>query len=69
MMERLMHATNIVGSQAGSHRFDALALSGQQQSLAVVLQGSVPVSVPRGVSQALDICREAPLLGAWRREA
>jgi hypothetical protein len=29
MMERLMHATNIVGSQAGSHRFDTLALSGQ----------------------------------------
>jgi hypothetical protein len=29
----------------------------------------VPVGVPRGVGQALDICREAPLLWAWRREA
>jgi hypothetical protein len=28
-MEGLMHATNIVGSQAGSHRFDTLAISGQ----------------------------------------
>jgi len=54
---------------AGRHRFDALALTWQQQSLAVILQGSVSVGVPRGVSQALDICREAPLLGAWRREA
>jgi hypothetical protein len=29
----------------------------------------VPVFVPRGVRQALDICREAFLLWAWRREA
>src|SRR6266496_5756232 len=33
-----------------------LALSGQQQSRAVVLQGCVPVGVPRGVGQVLDIC-------------
>jgi hypothetical protein len=26
-------------------------------------------SVPRSIGQALDICREAPLLWAWRREA
>ena len=29
MMERLMHAPNIVWSQARSHRLDTLALSGQ----------------------------------------
>jgi hypothetical protein len=29
----------------------------------------VPVFVPRGVRQALSICREAFLLWAWRREA
>jgi hypothetical protein len=28
-MERLVHATNIVGSEARSHRFDTLALSRQ----------------------------------------
>jgi hypothetical protein len=29
VMERLMHAATIVGSQAGSHRLDALALTRQ----------------------------------------
>ena len=29
VMERLMHATTILGSQAGSHRLDALALTRQ----------------------------------------
>ena len=33
------------------------------------LQRCVPVFVPRGVRQALSICREAFLLWAWRREA
>ena len=64
-----MHAANIVGSQACRHRLDTLAVSRQQQSRTVVLQRSVPIGVPRGISQALDICREAPLLWAWRREA
>ena len=36
---------------------------------AVVLQRRVPVGVPRGVGQTLNICREAPQLWAWRREA
>jgi hypothetical protein len=69
VMERLMHAPNIVGGQPRGHRFDTFALTRQQQSLAIVLQGSVSVGVPRGVGQALNICREAPLLWAWRREA
>jgi hypothetical protein len=59
VMERLMRATNIVGSQARSHRLNTLALSGQYQSLAVVLQGSVPIGVPHGIGQALYICRES----------
>src|ERR1017187_4835858 len=69
VVERLVLATNIVWSQTCRHRLDTLALAGQQQSSAVVLQRCVPVGMPRGVSQALDICREAPLLWAWRREA
>jgi hypothetical protein len=69
VVERLMPAANIVWSQARRHRFDTLAFSGQQQSGAIVFQRLVPVGVPRGVCQALDICREAPLLRAWRREA
>ena len=50
------------GSQARRHGFDTLAFPGQQQPSTVVLQRLVPIGMPRGVSQALDICREAPLL-------
>jgi len=69
VMERLVRAANIVWSQTRGHRLDTLALAGQQQPNAVVLQRRVPIGVPRGVCQALNICREAPLLWAWRREA
>jgi hypothetical protein len=62
-MERLVHATNIVWSQARRHRLDTLALSGQQQSGAVVLQRSMTVGVPRGVGHALDIYREDASVG------
>jgi hypothetical protein len=37
VMQGLVHATNIMWSQARSHRLDALAFTGQQQSRAVVL--------------------------------
>jgi hypothetical protein len=57
------------GARRAAIGFDALAFPGQQQPSTVVLQRRVPIGMPRGVSQALDICREAPLLWAWRREA
>jgi hypothetical protein len=69
MMERLMRPPYVLWSQARRHRLDTLALAGQQQPCAIVLQRRVPIGMPRGVSQTLDICREAPLLWAWRREA
>ena len=37
MMQALVHATNAVGRKPRRHRLDALALSGQQQPLAVAL--------------------------------
>jgi hypothetical protein len=46
-----------------------LALPVQQKARAVVLQRNMPIGVPRGVCQALYICREAPLLWAWRGDA
>jgi len=69
MVQALAHWLDVLRVQTGRHRLNALALPGQQQSLAVVLQRCVPVFVPRGVGQALDICREASLLWAWRGEA
>ena len=69
VMQALMHPPDIMGGQTGGHRFDTLAFPRQQQTHAVTLQWHVPVGMPRGVCQALHICREAPLLWAWRREA
>ena len=68
VMQRLMHAANIVGRQARRHRLDALALPRNLQPGAVVLQRCVPVSMPHGVRQAVHICREALLLWAWSGE-
>jgi hypothetical protein len=61
-----MHAPHTIGSQSGGHGLDALALTWQQQRRAVILQRDVPVSVPCGFRQALDICRKALFLWAWR---
>jgi len=61
-----VHPSHIVGSEPGGHGFDALAFAGQQQASAIVLQGSVTIGMPRGFCQALDICREALSLWAWR---
>ena len=69
MVQGLTNRLNVVRIQAGRHRLNALAVPGQQQSLAVILQRCVPVFVPRGIRQALYIGREAFLLWAWRREA
>jgi hypothetical protein len=66
VMERLVHATHILGRQSCGHRFNALAFTRQQQTYAVMLQRHMPVSVPCGFCQALDICRKALFLWAWR---
>jgi hypothetical protein len=66
VMQRLMHAPDVIGSQSGGHRFDALALARQQQGGAVAFQRNVSVSVPCGFRQAIDICRKASFLWAWR---
>jgi len=69
MVQRLARSLNVVRVESCRHRLDALSFAGQQQTHAIVLQRRVPVFVPRGVRQALYICREAFLLWAWRREA
>jgi hypothetical protein len=66
MMQRLMHASHVIGCQSRSHRLDALAFAGQQQARAVVLQRDVSISVPCGFRQALDICRKSLFLWARR---
>jgi hypothetical protein len=43
MMQRLMHAPNIVRGQARRHRLHALTFSRQQQSRAVCLERTDPI--------------------------
>src|SRR5215469_5864568 len=66
MMHRLMHRLNIIGCQARRHWFDAFALNRQQKTLAVRLQRFVTIEMPCGLRQALDVCRKAVFLSAWR---
>jgi hypothetical protein len=67
MMQTLTHWLHISGIQTGGHRLDALALPGQQQAHAVILQRRMPVQMFRGLRQAFHIRRETLLLWAWRR--
>ncbi len=68
-MQRLVHPANMVRSQARGHRLDTLALTGQQQAVAVQLQWGNSVGVPCGLRQALEVSRKAFFLGpAWRRK-
>ena len=69
MVQRLARRLNIARIESRRHRLNALTLTGQQQALTVILQRRMPVFVPRGVRQAIHICREAFLLWAWRRQA
>ena len=69
MMQGLARPLGVMGIQASCHWLDALAIPGQQQPLAIVLQRRLSVFVPRGARQAFYICREAFLLWAWRRGA
>jgi len=54
--------------QTRRHGLDAFAFARKQQSFAVVFQRLLPILVPRGLRQAVHICREAFLLWAWRGE-
>ena len=60
-----MHPTDIFRSQPRGHGFDALPFAAQQQARAIVLQRSVPIDMPYGFGQALNICRKALFLWAW----
>ena len=66
MMQRLVHPTYVVASEPGGHGFDALPFPRQQQARAIVLQRRVSIGMPCGFRQALDICRKALFLWAWR---
>ncbi len=66
MVQRLVHPSHIVASEPGGHGFDALPFAGQQQTGAIVLQWSMTIGMPCGFRQALDICRKALFLWAWR---
>src|SRR5882724_13054390 len=61
-----MGLAHVVGTEAGRHRFHTLAFPGKQQAGAIGLQRDYAIQVPRGLRQAIQIGREAFLLGAWR---
>jgi hypothetical protein len=61
-----MGLAHVVGTEASRHRFHTLAFPGQQQAGAIGLQWNYAIQVPRGLRQAIQIGREAFLLGAWR---
>src|ERR1700691_1306752 len=56
----------VVGTQAGRHRVHPLAFAGKKQARAIGFQRDYPIQVPRGMRQAIQVSREAFLLGAWR---
>jgi hypothetical protein len=68
-VQRLSCGLNIMRTESRRHRLDALSLTWQQQTFAVVLQWPVSIFVSRGLRQAFQICRETLLLWAWGREA
>lgn len=65
MMHRLPGRLHAARMQACGHGLDALALDVEQQAGAVVLQRLMPVLVPHGLAQAVEVIREARLLRAW----
>src|SRR5260370_17860904 len=61
-----MGLAHVVRTETGRHRFDTLAFARKKQARAIGLQRNHPIQVPRGMRQAIQISREAFLLGAWR---
>jgi hypothetical protein len=66
MMQRLVHPTHMIAGESRGHGFDAFPFARQQQACAVVLQRNVTIGMSCGFGQALDICRKALFLWAWR---
>src|SRR6266478_2735813 len=61
-----MGLAHVVRTEPSCHRFDTLAFARKKQARAIGLQRDHPIQVPRGMRQAIQISREAFLLGAWR---
>jgi hypothetical protein len=59
MMQRLVHASDIVACKPRGHGLDTLPFPGQQQAGAIVLQRSMTIGMPCGFGQALNIRRKA----------
>jgi hypothetical protein len=59
MVQRLVHPSDVVGCETSGYWLDTFPFAGQQQAGAIVLQGSVPIGMPCGGGQTLDICRKA----------
>ena len=57
VMQRLMHPSHVVRGQTRRHRLDALALTGQQQALGVILDGNHAIRVPGSFRQTLQVDR------------
>ena len=66
VVQRLVHPPHMVSGQAGGHRFDTFPFARQQQTGAIVFQWNATIGMPCGFRQALDICRKALFLWAWR---
>jgi hypothetical protein len=66
MMQRLVHPSHIGAGEPRGHGFDAFPFARQQQAGAIVLQRNMTIGMSCGFRQALDICRKALLLWAWR---
>jgi hypothetical protein len=64
MMQRLVHAPDVLRSQPRRHRLDRLPLSRQQQPGAIQLERNSTIGVPSGFCQTTKIARQPLLPGA-----
>src|SRR5260370_33619884 len=60
-----MGLAHVLRTEAGCHRFGTPAVPRKKQARARGLQRNHPIQGPRGMRQAIQISREAFLLGAW----
>ena len=68
MMQRLVHALQMIGSQSRRHGLDAFPFAVEQQAGTVIPQRKFTVRMPHGLRQPVHICREAFLLWCWRQD-
>jgi hypothetical protein len=59
-----MYLADVMGRKTRRHRLHTLAFPWQQQAGAIGFPGDGSIQVPRGLRQAIEIGREAFLLGA-----